>query len=95
MRFAYWITKATDTHSECVLLTGFPREQLTGDRASILRLNVHCLPCFSLVRLVFRISLVSQAHRACSEICVSSVEELAYLSTSVIARQNYVTILNE
>ena len=23
MRFAHWITKATDTHSECVILTGF------------------------------------------------------------------------
>jgi hypothetical protein len=25
MRFAYWITKATDTHSEYVILIVFPR----------------------------------------------------------------------
>ena len=27
MRFAYWKTKATDTHSEYVLLLAFPQQQ--------------------------------------------------------------------
>jgi hypothetical protein len=27
MRFACWITKATDTHSEYVILIAFPRQQ--------------------------------------------------------------------
>ena len=27
MRISYWITKATDTHSEYVILTGFPLQQ--------------------------------------------------------------------
>jgi hypothetical protein len=36
MRFACWITKATDTHSECVILT-FSQQQLLGKRTSILQ----------------------------------------------------------
>jgi hypothetical protein len=27
MHFACWITKTTDTHSECVILIPFPRQQ--------------------------------------------------------------------
>jgi hypothetical protein len=45
MRFACWITKATDTHSEYVILINFPRQQWLGERASMLSLYVHCLSC--------------------------------------------------
>jgi hypothetical protein len=37
MRFAYWITKATDTSSEYVIFTAFPRQQWLHERASMLR----------------------------------------------------------
>jgi hypothetical protein len=37
MRFACWITKATDTHSECVILIAFKLQQWLRQRASILR----------------------------------------------------------
>jgi hypothetical protein len=37
MRFAWWISKATDTHSEYVLLIAFPRQQWLRERASMLR----------------------------------------------------------
>jgi hypothetical protein len=37
MRTACWITKATDTHSECVILIAFPLQQRLHDRASVLR----------------------------------------------------------
>ena len=37
MRFACRITKATDTHSELVLILGFPRQQWLRERASLLR----------------------------------------------------------
>jgi hypothetical protein len=40
MGFAYWITKATDTHSEYVVLIAFPRQQRSSERASA-RLYVH------------------------------------------------------
>jgi hypothetical protein len=45
MPFACWITKATDTHSEYVILISFPRQQWLRERASMLRLRVYC-PCF-------------------------------------------------
>jgi hypothetical protein len=39
MRIACWITKATDTHSEYVILVliAFPRQQWLRERASMLR----------------------------------------------------------
>jgi hypothetical protein len=37
MRFACWINKATDTHSECVILVAFPRQQWLRERVSMLR----------------------------------------------------------
>jgi hypothetical protein len=45
MRLAFWVTKATDTHSEYVILIAFPRRQCLRECASMLRLYVHCLPC--------------------------------------------------
>ena len=45
MRFACSITKATDTHSECVILTAPPRQQWLRECASVLHLSVHCLSC--------------------------------------------------
>jgi hypothetical protein len=44
---ACWITKATDTHSEYVILTAFPWQQWLRERASVLCLYEHCLSCFS------------------------------------------------
>jgi hypothetical protein len=38
MRFAWWITKAADTHSEFLILTAFPRQQWLRLAASLLRL---------------------------------------------------------
>jgi hypothetical protein len=43
MRFACWITKATDTHSENVILIAFLRQQWLRERATMLRLYVHRL----------------------------------------------------
>jgi hypothetical protein len=37
MRFACWITKATDIHSEYVILIAFPRQQWLHESASMLR----------------------------------------------------------
>ena len=45
MRFAYWITKATDTHFEHVILTAFRRQKWLRERATMLLLYVHCLFC--------------------------------------------------
>jgi hypothetical protein len=48
MRFACWITKATDTHSDNVILTAFPRQPMVTRT----RLNVtfiHTLPVLSVI----------------------------------------------
>ena len=40
MYIVRWITKAINTHSECVVLIDFSRQQWLGELASILRLQV-------------------------------------------------------
>ena len=46
MRFACWITKTTDTQSEYVIFTAFPRQQWFHERASLLRFT--CIACLVL-----------------------------------------------
>jgi hypothetical protein len=48
MRVAYWITKATNIHSEFVIFLAFPRQKWLRERPSMLRLHVHCLSCCEL-----------------------------------------------
>jgi hypothetical protein len=43
MRFACWKTKATDTHSEDVLLNDFPWQQWLSERASVLMCTLSIL----------------------------------------------------
>jgi len=44
MRIAYWIPKATDTHTEYVILIAFPLHYWLQERASMLRYtNIACL----------------------------------------------------
>ena len=45
MLIACWITKATDTSSEYVILTASPQQQWLRERVSMLRLYVRCLSC--------------------------------------------------
>jgi hypothetical protein len=45
MHFACWITKATNTHSECVMLLAFPWQQWLCECTSMLHMYVHCLSC--------------------------------------------------
>ena len=47
MRFACWINKATDMHSEYVILVSCPQQQWLFDRALMLLPYVHCLSCWS------------------------------------------------
>jgi hypothetical protein len=37
MRIACWIPKATNTHSECIIVVACPQQQLLHERASMLR----------------------------------------------------------
>jgi len=45
MRFACWISKAADTHSEYAILTSCPLQQWFQENASMLRIYVPCLFC--------------------------------------------------
>jgi hypothetical protein len=45
MRSACWVTNATDTHSEYVILIAFPPQQWWREGTSRLRLYVRCLTC--------------------------------------------------
>jgi hypothetical protein len=44
LRFSCWVTKPTETHSEYVLLTAFPRQRWFRERALLLPLYLHTLP---------------------------------------------------
>jgi hypothetical protein len=57
MRFACWITKATDTHAEYVILISFPLQQWLYGRASVLGYTY--IACIVVVQLgSFRIRIV-------------------------------------
>ena len=49
MRFACWITKATDTHSAYVIHTAFPRLQWLRERVSVLRYRY--VICYVILRV--------------------------------------------
>jgi hypothetical protein len=44
MRFACWISKATDTHSENVIRIAFPLQQWLRERASVLLYTYSACP---------------------------------------------------
>ena len=53
MSFACRVTKATDTHSECLMLITFSRQHLLHERASVLRITfIACLIHLSLWRYI-------------------------------------------
>jgi len=44
MNCAYWVSKATATHSECVILIAFPLQQWLPGRITVLRYTfIACL----------------------------------------------------
>jgi hypothetical protein len=47
------LRKATDKHSEYVILIAFPLQLCLRARASMLHLQVHCLSCSILLRFMF------------------------------------------
>jgi hypothetical protein len=50
IRIAYWIPKATNTHTGCVILIAFPLQQWMHERASMLRytyIACQCIICIT------------------------------------------------
>jgi hypothetical protein len=60
MRFAYWITKATDTHSEYVISLAIPRQQWLHERSSMFRLHANRIVCRT--RLCAQLGELSKSH---------------------------------
>ena len=57
MHFACWITNATNTHTEYVILTTFLGQQWLRERASMLRLYVYFLSCYFCFCLYFNVTV--------------------------------------
>ena len=53
MGFAHWVTKATDTHSECVIITASIPQKRLRERVSILLSAYSILPVFFLLSTTF------------------------------------------
>jgi len=78
VRIACWIPKATDTHSEYIIVITFPLQQWLHERVSVLRWYEHYLSCWisagqnvSELNVIkyFRI-LISCCHRIlCRDVC--------------------------
>ena len=47
-----WKTEAIDTHTEYVILVAVSQQQRLRERASVLRLYVHCLSCLTIISLL-------------------------------------------
>ena len=47
MRFACWITKNRDKHSEYVILSVFAQQEWLSERARLFHLYAHCLFCYT------------------------------------------------
>jgi hypothetical protein len=65
MRFACWVTKATDTHSKYIILIAFPWQQCLRDRASVLcYMYITCLvyPLIIIYYIWNILSIVESSH---------------------------------
>jgi hypothetical protein len=60
MRFASWISKVTNTHTEYVILIAFPLQQWLGERASELRHTYSA--CLVLTHIYIQNSFHQQMH---------------------------------
>jgi hypothetical protein len=56
MRFACWVTKATDTHSKYIILIAFPRQYWLSERASLLRYSA--IPVLFFIIIIIIIIIV-------------------------------------
>jgi len=74
MCFACWITKATNTHSEYVIVIDFPLQQWLHQRASILRYMyiAACLVCCNDISLLRRLHILAITQNGLKLFCCSS-----------------------
>jgi hypothetical protein len=53
MRIACWIPKATNTHSEYIILIALPLQQWLHERASVVRYTQHFMSCSTFTGSIF------------------------------------------
>jgi hypothetical protein len=72
VRILYWIPKATDTHSQCVILIAFPLQQWLRERSSMLCYT--CIACLVCLREI-TVQLHTFIQICClgAQICVQSL----------------------
>jgi len=72
MCFACWITKATNTHSEYVIVVAFPLQQWLHQRASMLRYRYNaCLVCCNDISLLRRLHILAIKRNGLKLFCCS------------------------
>jgi hypothetical protein len=72
MRFACWIIKTTDTHSEYVIPIAFPRQRWFRERALLFNLYVHYLSC----KLTLLMLLRHSHSRKMSEVIIVNIHRV-------------------
>ena len=82
MRFACWITKAKNTHSEYVIIIVFRQQQRLHESASMLRFCVHCLSCLTL-------SLVTRKQSICPKVLGTFFDDLTLRAYGMIRDELY------
>jgi hypothetical protein len=74
MRFVCWITKATDIHSEYVILIAFPLQQWLRERASMLRYMYAACTLQSLVLTIYVVLDTFMLKTVCdNEVFISAI----------------------
>ena len=69
MRFACWITKATDASSECIILTAFRRQGWVNKRASLLCYTyIACLVSLNKVKQLAFLAETSDLLARCAQL---------------------------
>ena len=81
MRYACWITKATDTHSEYVMFVAFPLQEIMHKGASLLLyMYIVCFVYYAVQYLLFIMVCSTYCLLCCAALIVWCVFETWYLS---------------
>jgi hypothetical protein len=83
MRVACWISKTTNTHTECVILITFPLQQWLHERISMLRYTFIASPVFLKV-LSTRSFLTAAQNQATRPLRVDKYYKLLFLRSVTV-----------
>jgi hypothetical protein len=90
-RIECWIPKATDIHSDYIILMAFLRQQWLHERDSMLLLYIHCLPCYCDISF-FLWKLTMKLKFACFQASATKCERTGLLHNSQFFYFNTCTV---